>query len=103
MRSQRQSLHQMSFMMRAPLSRNLFDLLCEMAAHAPDHPAVIANDEHVSWRELETRARRVAACLQSFGVVRGDRVGLLLSNRVEWLEICFGAAPLRAGTGPGIT
>lgn len=86
--------------MRAPLSRNLFDLLCEMTAQAPDQPAVIANDEHVGWRELEIRARRVAACLRSFGVVRGDRVGLLLSNRTEWIEICFGAALLGAVTVP---
>ncbi|MGT2477635.1 class I adenylate-forming enzyme family protein [Paraburkholderia terrae] len=86
--------------MHAPLSRNLFDLLREMAARAPDGVAVIANDEHMSWRDLEMRARRVAAALHSFGVRRGDRVGLLLNNRAEWLEICFGAAALGAVTVP---
>jgi len=86
--------------MSEPLSRNLFDLLLEMANRAPDHDAVIANGQHVTWRDLEARARRVAAGLQAFGVMRGDRVGLLLNNRVEWLEICFGASMLGAVTVP---
>jgi fatty-acyl-CoA synthase len=86
--------------MRAPLSRNLFDLLCEMASRAPEQVAVIANDDHITWRELEVRARRTAAGLQNFGVTRGDHVGLLLNNRAEWLEICFGASALGAVTVP---
>lgn len=86
--------------MRAPLSSNLFDLLCEMAKRAPDHYAVIANNQHITWQELEGRARRVAASLQALGVVRRDRVGLLLNNRAEWLEVCFGAAMLGAVTVP---
>ncbi len=28
------------------------------------------------------------------GIGRGDRVGILINNRVEWLEACFGAAAL---------
>jgi fatty-acyl-CoA synthase len=86
--------------MRAPLGRNLFDILCEMAGRLPAQTAVIANDEHINWRDLEMRARRVAAGLQAFGVSRGDRIGLLLNNRAEWLEICFGAAALGAVTVP---
>lgn len=86
--------------MRAPFSRNLFDLLCEVGQRAPDRTAVIANDRHISWRELEQRARHVAGGLRALGVGRGDRVGLLLNNRVEWIEACLGASMLGAVTVP---
>ena len=45
-----------------------------------------------SFKSLLRRAGLVSGALQSRGVVRGDRVGLLCSNRAEWLEVCFGAS-----------
>lgn len=86
--------------MRAPLSRNLFDLLHEIADRYHDGIAVISGDDKVGWGELEARARRIAAALRDFGVNRGDRVGILMGNRVEWLEACFGAAALGAVVVP---
>ncbi len=43
---------------------------------------------------------QVAGALRASGINRGDRVGLLIGNRVEWLEICFGAAALGAAVVP---
>jgi fatty-acyl-CoA synthase len=86
--------------MRAPYSRTLFELLCEQTANAPERPAAISIDGSVSYAELEARARRVAQGMRKAGVRRGDRVGLLADNRIEWLEVLFAAAALGATVVP---
>ena len=82
--------------MNAPHSRTLADLLFEQAVRYPGAPAVICGDRTVSYTELAQRAGRIAAGLRGLGVRRGDRVGLLINNRLEWLESFFGATILGA-------
>lgn len=77
--------------MRAPFSRTLPDLLCEQALLHGDCAAVISDGRVTSYAELARRAAELASGLRARGVKRGDRVGLLASNRTEWIEICFGA------------
>ena len=86
--------------MRAPFSRTAFDLLAEQAGTDPHHDAAISIGGRVSYGELYERARRVAGFLQAGGVRRGDRIGLLANNRIEWLEIFFGIAALGAVVVP---
>jgi fatty-acyl-CoA synthase len=86
--------------MRAPFSRSLFDLLAEQAERYPDRVAVVAGETRATYPELLARARRVAAALRARGVGRGDRVGLLLNNAIEWVELCFGAAATGATVVP---
>ena len=43
-----------------------------------------------SYRTLLNGAARVAGTLRDRGIRRGDRVGLLINNRAEWLEAFFG-------------
>lgn len=82
--------------MHAPNSRTLADLLFEQAARYGGATAVICGDCMVSYAELAQRAGRIAAGLRTRGVRRGDRVGLLINNRLEWLEAFFGATILGA-------
>ena len=82
--------------MKAPYSRTLADLLFEQAERYADMPAVICGDRVVSYSDLAERANRIAAGLHGLGVRRGDRVGVLINNRLEWLEIFFGATILGA-------
>jgi fatty-acyl-CoA synthase len=86
--------------MRAPYSRNLFDLLCEQAERYPEQLAVISKEARVTYLDLVQRANRVASGLRAAGVQRGDRVALLINNRIEWLEIVFGAAAIGATPVP---
>jgi len=86
--------------MRAPFSRTAFDLLAEQAGRDPQHHAAISAVGSVSYSQLHDRARRVAGYLRAHGVKRGDRIGLLANNRVEWLEIFFGIAALGATVVP---
>lgn len=86
--------------MDAPLSRTLFDLLREQARRDGARPAVIARGETVSYAELLGRTERVASALLKRGIGRGDRIGLLISNRIAWLELCFGASAVGATVVP---
>src|ERR1700694_3394500 len=86
--------------MQAPYSRTMFDLLCEQAERYSDRVAVICDDTRITYCNLHDRAARVAAGLRGLGLGRHDRIGLLLNNRTEWLEICFGAAAIGAVSGP---
>ena len=87
-------------MMNAPYSRNLFDLLREQAERYADRTAVIAGELQVSYPDLLGRARKVAGALQASGFKRGDCIALLISNRIEFLELLFGAAALGVTVAP---
>jgi fatty-acyl-CoA synthase len=69
-----------SFLLRQPLSPG--------SRVDPDAPALGEEDQTpLSYRELAERVNTYANALLSLGVVRGDRVGLLLYNSVEyWLS-----------------
>lgn len=77
--------------MKAPVSRTLFELLDEQSQRHGDAIAVIASDVATSYAGLAARVRQVAVALQAQNIQRGDRVGILVSNCREWLEVCFGA------------
>lgn len=78
--------------MRPPSSRTLSELLCEQAAHFPDRPAVICRGGQWTYAEFAERAKALGAGLHAHGVRHGTRVGLFVNNRVEFLEVLFGAS-----------
>ncbi|MEO9189586.1 MAG: AMP-binding protein, partial [Acetobacteraceae bacterium] len=86
--------------MQPPYSRTLFELLDEQASRRPDAVAVIDAAVALTWRALTVRARKAASVLRARGIARGDRVGLLINNRCEWLEVAFGAWLLGAVVTP---
>ncbi|MDO8773465.1 MAG: class I adenylate-forming enzyme family protein [Burkholderiaceae bacterium] len=86
--------------MTAPFSRTLIDLVREQAARVPDATALVCPQGRFSYQDLALRAERVAGALWTSGVRRGDRVGLLMSNCVEWVDVCLGAGAIGAVTVP---
>jgi len=86
--------------MRAPFSRTLIDLICEQAERHPQQQAVI--DARGSWTypQLRDRCFALASALARAGTRRGDQVGLLINNRVEWIEICVAVSALGAVAAP---
>ncbi|KPI37994.1 putative acyl-CoA synthetase YngI [Cyphellophora attinorum] len=74
------------------------DLLDERCRRQPNHTALICPQQstQLTYSELQTRSRRLAACLHGAGVGRGDRVGILLGNRAEYVEIFLACAKLGA-------
>jgi fatty-acyl-CoA synthase len=77
--------------MTMPVSRGLGLLVREQAARFGTHPAVIGGGETISYAALAERAARIAGFLRARGIRRGDRIGLLMNNRPEWIETFFGA------------
>lgn len=81
---------------------NLGYFFSNSAARFPDKVAVIdlygGLDRFVTYSQLDERADRVAGLLTKLGVAPGERVGLIVGNRVEFLEIFFGS--MRAGAIP---
>ena len=86
--------------MQPPYSRTLFELLDEQAARYPAGIAVLGGAHPISYPALARRARQAAGMLRGRGIGRGDRVGLLINNRPEWLELAFGAWLLGAVVTP---
>jgi fatty-acyl-CoA synthase len=78
--------------MQAPYSRTLADLIFEQAERHGERPAAIWREQVISYAELRHHAASFAASLRDLGVKRGERVGLLINNRLEWLEAFFGTA-----------
>jgi long-chain acyl-CoA synthetase len=67
----------------------------EFAQAQPQTPAVIDGDRTLTYAELDARANRLANVLLAAGLTPGTSVGLLLGNRLEYMEAAAGIA--RAG------
>ena len=85
---------------QAPFARTLIELVREQAQARPQAIALVCAQGNFSYRELSDRAAKVAGALQACGVKRGERVGLLLGNCVEWLDVCLGASAVGATAVP---
>lgn len=69
---------------------NLATLLEESARTWPERPAVIQDDNPLSYRALNEMANRVANLLAARGVRPGERVALACPNRPEFPAIYYG-------------
>ncbi|NMM85750.1 long-chain fatty acid--CoA ligase [Rhodococcus sp. SRB_17] len=63
-----------------PPATSLWDNLAVSALRYPDKPALAFFGETLAYRVLADGAQRMAACLHSLGVRRGDRVLLCMQN-----------------------
>jgi fatty-acyl-CoA synthase len=79
-----------------PVSRTLGDLLDEMAEATPTAEAVVFRDERLDYAGLKARADAFAKALLASGIRHGDRVGVLATNRMEWIVAAFAAAKVGA-------
>jgi acyl-CoA synthetase (AMP-forming)/AMP-acid ligase II len=61
-----------------------------------DKPAIVFEGQQRTYGALRDRARRVANGLQGLGIEAMERVALLSSNRLEYLEIEVGISAARA-------
>ena len=72
---------------------NLFWMLDRSASTAHGgETAMVFGERSLSFRELRARALMFALGLKAPGVGHGDRVAVLMGNRLEWPEVLFGLA-----------
>ncbi len=71
---------------RPMTDRDCFALRVQSTAKRFGHcTAIIFEGREVSWEALNAHANRYANSLQDLGLVRGDTVGVLMENRIEFL------------------
>ena len=62
----------------------------------PDKPAIIFEEQTISYQALCRRADRTSCWLQSIGIEKGDRVAVMLNNCPEFLDLLLACSRLGA-------
>jgi acyl-CoA synthetase (AMP-forming)/AMP-acid ligase II len=75
-------------------------MLRRTAEEHPDSPALVFPGRSLTYTELLERGSERARELRGLGVARGDRIGILMPNCPELIELMIGAATLGAATVP---
>ena len=60
------------------------------AERYPDRPAVLFENQSVTWSEFNALANRYAHYMIQQGVERGDTVSVIMENRIEFLALLVG-------------
>ena len=76
--------------------RSLHAMLEEAMARNAEGDALVCGDVRMPYRELLAQSSRIAAGLAARGVGAGDRVAMLLGNRIEFVTTLFAIARLGA-------
>jgi fatty-acyl-CoA synthase len=78
----------------APIARNrdriLSTVIGELGEELGDKPALLSDRECMSYRSLAERSNQYARWALEQGIAKGDVVGLLMTNRPEYLAIWLG-------------
>ena len=72
----------------------------ELAAQAPDAPAITHEGRTISRSELERRSNRLARAYALLGVEEGSMVTIALPNSIEFFEACLATWKLGATPQP---
>jgi len=64
--------------------------------NSPDSDAIVFEQTKLSYGELDVTVGKLAAGLNSLGIGSGDRVGLLISNRHEFVQCLLACIRVRA-------
>src|SRR5262249_20976836 len=82
--------------------RNLGFFFDQSVARVPDKVPVVdlfgGRERSATYRQLDQRMNGVASMLARLGVAPGERVAMLIGNRMEFIEFFFGS--MRAGAIP---
>lgn len=78
--------------------KSIWAMVSDAASRNPDGEALVCGVRRMSWREVERQSAQIAAGLRKLGLRSGDRVALLLGNRIEFVLAMLGAAKLGAIT-----
>src|ERR1700712_267292 len=69
--------------------KSIWAMVSEAASQNPEGEALVCGDLRMNWREVAQKSANIAAGLQRIGLRPGDRVALLLGNRIEFALALF--------------
>lgn len=76
--------------------QSIYQILNTAALYFPDRPATAFLGAHLTFKQIKTRADKLAAALAGLGVEHGDRVGVMLPNCPQYLISLFAIVRLGA-------
>jgi len=74
--------------------KSIWAMVQQAAARNGDGEALVWGDKRLSWREVWQQSQHIAGGLQARGLNPGDRIAILLGNRIEFVLAVFAAARL---------
>jgi long-chain acyl-CoA synthetase len=69
---------------------NLSNIIVQAASYFGDKDALVYGTTRYTYQELNDRINRMASFLNDQGITRGDRIGVYLANRPEWIMAYYG-------------
>lgn len=76
------------------VGRTVDEVFRDQVQRKPDAPFINCGDGWVTFAQLDERTDRLAAGLARLGVQVGDRIALVIPNRIEMVELLLAAAKL---------
>jgi acyl-CoA synthetase (AMP-forming)/AMP-acid ligase II len=74
--------------------KGIWAMVADAACSNPDGEALVCGARRMNWREVVQQSAAIAAGFEKLGLQRGDRIALLVGNRIEFVLAMFGAAHL---------
>jgi acyl-CoA synthetase (AMP-forming)/AMP-acid ligase II len=74
--------------------KSIWEMVASAVSRNPDGEALICGERRMNWRDVAQASARIATGLREKGLQRGDRIALLLGNRIEFPLAVFAAARL---------
>jgi fatty-acyl-CoA synthase len=71
-------------------------MLIRSSRRFPNKVALVDNKARITYEELNNRVENLAGWLQSRGIEKGDKVALLLFNKIEYAECLFAISKIGA-------
>ncbi|HKU04603.1 MAG TPA: class I adenylate-forming enzyme family protein, partial [Bradyrhizobium sp.] len=71
---------------------SIWAMIADAAARNPDGEAIICGERRLTWCEVVAQSADLAAGFAKLGLEPGDRVAVLLGNRIEFVLTMFAAA-----------
>eukprot|EP01041_Mallomonas_annulata_P023533 gene23533-44064_t len=79
-----------------PVSRTIAALVSEMARRFPHREALVAEGQRMTFAQLAVAVDALAASLLRHGIRKGDKVAILMGNRIEWVVADFAICSIGA-------
>lgn len=84
----------------SPRAASVYSIFAAGAARNPQAEALVADGRRLSYAQLAAEAERIAAGLHALGIRPGQRVAMLLANRLEFVTVYLGIQRLGAVAVP---